>query len=365
MPRAEDNGNAFAADIPIIAVNVNAGYGVASVPLLSRRNNNHALASLIANNSWTSWPIYFSVATSLTNDEPKSINLTSTIGHGKKPARKRDDTNCHWLPSNFNRNDEAFRKTHIYPLFIRTYAAAGLKIHARYVSRRSAISFHCYRGCFHNEDASKKHYVKLKRKTSISDVRRQQRPKKSLRPIKRLPVKKTGDFGEDCGESSKNPPGDDGLANSFTCTFKFCAYWDETVERWCLPHQQAGSTQHCGHAYFDSNVSRLQSSAIPDESERQVTREFPTSPIAEKTCPQSNSAYDEFMPMYRGLCKLADASGDHGSLCRDIMSKGMNTIRREMDDGGAVPGTTAGDLSQVEGNRFFKSGKPSESRKSN
>ena len=61
--------------------------------------------------SWKSGPVVITVAMSLSNDESKNINLTSTIGHGKycpKPG-KQMDANCHWLPIDLDKNNETFR----------------------------------------------------------------------------------------------------------------------------------------------------------------------------------------------------------------------------------------------------------------
>ena len=61
--------------------------------------------------SWVSGTIPVTVATSLSDDAPHLINLNETIGHGKyapKPL-KRNNSNCYWLPSKFNKNDALSR----------------------------------------------------------------------------------------------------------------------------------------------------------------------------------------------------------------------------------------------------------------
>ena len=53
------------------------------------------------------------------------------------------------------------------------------------------------------------------------------------------------------------------------------------------------------------------------------------------TCVQSANEYNDGMPMYKEICKMANASG-HNS-CRNIILRDMNTIRREYDGATAEP----------------------------
>lgn len=48
---------------------------------------------------WTTGTIHIDMATSFTDDNPKNINLSNTLGHSKYVPRrgKRDDSNCYWL----------------------------------------------------------------------------------------------------------------------------------------------------------------------------------------------------------------------------------------------------------------------------
>ena len=62
---------------------------------------------------WDSGPVMIEVATSFTNPTLKSIDLSSTIGHGKSVPRKgkRTDENCYWLNAEWTSNDVDFRQS--------------------------------------------------------------------------------------------------------------------------------------------------------------------------------------------------------------------------------------------------------------
>ena len=50
--------------------------------------------------TWETGPTTLVVATSLIDDTPKTIDFSTTVGHGKHAPKvgKRDDTNCFFLP---------------------------------------------------------------------------------------------------------------------------------------------------------------------------------------------------------------------------------------------------------------------------
>ena len=52
--------------------------------------------------------------------------------------------------------------------------------------------------------------------------------------------------------------------------------------------------------------------------------------ISEGICPQGKSAYHDFMPMYRDLCKQADSHGVHGTHCWKMMKKHLSACKKEM-----------------------------------
>ena len=110
---------------------------------------------------WSAGSIYVTIATSLSNDESKVINLTPTLGKNKNTPQKgkRDDTNCYWLSSELSQNNEAFRQTNIYPIFIRACALAGFKVFGSYSPLRKAVYFLCSRSQYHNEEENKMELV--------------------------------------------------------------------------------------------------------------------------------------------------------------------------------------------------------------
>ena len=107
---------------------------------------------------WKAGPISISVATSLTDDNPKIINLSDTIGHGKYAPRKgkRNDSNCYWLPPSLHENNADIRQNLIHPMFVLACREAGFIVHAEYESKLQAIRFSCKRGKCHDEAKKRK-----------------------------------------------------------------------------------------------------------------------------------------------------------------------------------------------------------------
>ena len=58
--------------------------------------------------NWCSGPIWFSIATSLSDGTPRKIDIGTTLGHGKQVPNilSRSDLNCYWLQSSLNTNDD-------------------------------------------------------------------------------------------------------------------------------------------------------------------------------------------------------------------------------------------------------------------
>ena len=104
---------------------------------------------------WSAGSIYVTIATSLSDDESKVIDLTPTLGKNKNTPQKgkRDDKNCYWLLSELSQNNEAFRQTRIYPIFVRACALAGFKVFGSYSPARKAVYFLCSRSKYHNEES--------------------------------------------------------------------------------------------------------------------------------------------------------------------------------------------------------------------
>eukprot|EP00969_Alexandrium_andersonii_P165143 7299143-Alexandrium_andersonii.AAC.1 len=70
---------------------------------------------------WSSPPILIHVAESLTSDNIIEIDIAETIlsreeGATNAPqAHNRNDDNCYWFATLFNKNDKEYRKTEIIP----------------------------------------------------------------------------------------------------------------------------------------------------------------------------------------------------------------------------------------------------------
>ena len=79
----------------------------------------------------TWWPdlIELEVATSVTDDEPITINFADTIGHRTKGVTKKTkDTDLYWLPRKLNENTDEFRKKQLSPYFVQACRKAGFSV---------------------------------------------------------------------------------------------------------------------------------------------------------------------------------------------------------------------------------------------
>ena len=100
--------------------------------------------------NWPDNTLALVVATSLTDDTPKTIDFSTTVGHGKHAPKvgTRDDTNCYFLPKKFNKNDQSFREDNIHGIFVRLCHAAGFTVHAEYTELRKASDLVVSKGDF-------------------------------------------------------------------------------------------------------------------------------------------------------------------------------------------------------------------------
>lgn len=190
--------------------------------------------------------IHIDMATSITDDNPKNINLSNTLGHSKYVPRrgKRDDSNCYWLPSTINQNNKDYRAEYIHPLFVLACREAGFIIHAEYECSMKAIRFGCKLKKYHNESKKKKYQADRPR-----DVRDPTQPPIPRERKTQLPLKHDDDDKED----------------EDNCPFYFNVYWDEDSNRWFIPHQQKGSLDHCGHMHTNPDHIKIQSRHVPKE----------------------------------------------------------------------------------------------------
>lgn len=182
---------------------------------------------------WSAGPIHISIATSLTDDTPIQLNLSDTIGHGRKKPRTPSDLNCYWLPAHLNKNTETFRHEQIHPIFVQACYKAGFNLHGKWVQNDDCIQFSCAQSKFHNEEKNREHNAKKPRKVKNVLKGPAERDRKTSRSVK-------------------------DIEGQVTCTFSFRVHWDKTKERWFVPHQQSGSLSHQGHSHFDPNFLRIQ-----------------------------------------------------------------------------------------------------------
>ena len=240
---------------------------------------------------WVTGSIHVSVATSLSDDESKVIDLTPTLGHNRNTPQKgmRNDTNCYWLSSKLSQNNDTFRKTVIYPIFVRACAIAGFKIFGSYsdVQGRKVVYFLCFRSQYHDEKKNKIASDKRNRvKTTNSPFAA--KGGKSQKPIKYVAKNGVKESSvelvtENQIETSCDMMHDPLLLASpkySRCLFKFRIYWDDDLARWFLPHRQKGCISHCGHMRLDSTHLRLQSRHVLNATELQVTRDSLSSKIS-------------------------------------------------------------------------------------
>ena len=194
------------------------------------------------------------VSTSLSDHTPVNINFAETIGHRKHVPKpdKRDDTNCYWLHHDWSDNSESTRVGKIIPLFVNAAGRAGFRIYGQWQNTKSPhLRFKCHRGRRNDEEhnldkAKKRRPTKQLKKPSCSPVKRN---RKSQRPTK-LTEEQRDDpiLQEECNDS-----------DFITCKFHFYVFWDNQLNRWFVPKQQAGCKRHTGHLYIDHPLLRLQS----------------------------------------------------------------------------------------------------------
>ena len=69
---------------------------------------------------WDCGRMYILVATSLTNGTLININLSDSIGHGKKvpKSEKQDSSNCFWLDLEWAENTDALCAKEVIPFFV-------------------------------------------------------------------------------------------------------------------------------------------------------------------------------------------------------------------------------------------------------
>ena len=198
-------------------------------------------AQILDHAPWTSGPINIQVSTSLSNDTSRIINLTPSIGHGKKNRHRPYDSNSWFLSSTLNENNKEFRSKHIHPILVSACGKVGFKVTCRYIKSIKKIRVECQRGQFHNEEKnqkmhSKKNYI---RKTNCKKG-------KGVGPhnkLTQLPIKQAVNKAKNSDDDSVDqsdqllvPRSVSERDNSYLCYFKFGVFYSDELHRWYFPH---------------------------------------------------------------------------------------------------------------------------------
>ena len=161
---------------------------------------------------WSIQHMPFTVATSLEDDSPFSINLAETLGHNIRVSQKAESPRF-WLQKEYSFNTSQFRKETLAPMVARVCIQHGFtSINKGWDSQKNKVLFICSRG---------KYY--------------QKKTDKSNKPIEK----------EATGRTTKRPVLD--TNKKTTCSFRFAIYWCPNRKRWYIPKQQGGSNSHVGH----------------------------------------------------------------------------------------------------------------------
>ena len=228
---------------------------------------------------WEATSIPIVVATSLSNDHPRHINLSETIGLSKRCPRCRTEDNVYWLPSEYNQNNRNFRSTVINALVYQWCKAAGFRVAGSWEGYskdgklfRQQIRYKCVKGKFHNESKNAANIIKAREKRKLLPKVPQAATKLPTKKAKHASKSSDSEVIQFRKSRPKKPQvGMEG--NDQTCPFVFCIFWDDEKERWYFPHQQSGSFCHHGHIKELPQNIRLQSRHTGNEHERTVAND--------------------------------------------------------------------------------------------
>ena len=206
---------------------------------------------------WQADEINITVATSLHDDTPQTINIAPTIGKNKNVPRasKRNDKNCYWLQKSFNLNNASFRQKYIHPMFVHACHASGFNIHGEYEPNDKCIQFGCLMRKWHDEVYQKEYRDSQPRNVKNPNEPPIPRTRRKFRPVK---SNITDSFVEEDSE-------EEGGINKKICTFRFRVYWDDGKKRWFIPLKQRGCVHHCNHLQETPEFLRIQTRHVPSD----------------------------------------------------------------------------------------------------
>jgi len=314
---------------------------------------------------WTVEAIHITVATTLEDDTPLQINLVDTLGHRVSgPKTKRDD-NVFWLPSNMGINTSEFRSNTLSPLFSAACKSAGFAIYMKgWEKSKNYSTFVCQRGRVRpggkliDDDEEENGEEGATTATNINNdddhegssstnnngVEGMKEDDQDQQAQDDKQSEETGDTNEGEGNHSHNsdsngngsatkglagikrrrsskyykktkPPHRPIKGEETKCPFRFNVYWCPTNSRWCLPKQQRGSANHCGHISKCPGLVRLvdMSALKTASSSGSKKKKNGKSSIEEMMCHDTdymnhktnmkNGAYRELHPLFVQLSK--------------------------------------------------------------
>ena len=113
---------------------------------------------------WSIQHMPFTVATSLEDDSPFSINLAETLGHNIRVSQKAESPRF-WLQREYSFNTSQFRKETLAPMVARVCIQHGFtSINKGWDSQKNKVLFICSRGKYYQKKVTKAPHHQLKKR---------------------------------------------------------------------------------------------------------------------------------------------------------------------------------------------------------
>lgn len=183
--------------------------------------------------------------------DTKEVNLVTTIDEIPSTMRLKfmeEKSNRHYLPRIYNRNDAAFRRDHIVPLFAQACAKAGIEIRNRgWEDAHRRLTLKCVRGRLYSSQQSQKNQVVQKSRSGHGqdNATLMVHPQTGYRYSKPFRERKSKTIRPKRGEVQ--------------CPFEIVLKWEPSSPassdgRWYVFH---GTMFHHGHLQKDANEVQL------------------------------------------------------------------------------------------------------------
>ena len=213
--------------------------------------------------SWTPATLKVTVATSLTDDTPKVIDLVDCVG---KVARSSKGTlsNPHWLPMRFCSSDESFRQNVLSPYFMNACRAAGFPaVILQTRMKQNTVIFGCQKG----------RYLKSEAKSG-SVASQDDDDTDSVAPSEATSVASEPRSASKRKWRAQRPQRYMGVE---TCKCRFNVCFDPQNKRWFIPRLGPGTLSHNDHVQKDPKEIRSRSKVVGEkefELAFQMLRQF-------------------------------------------------------------------------------------------